>query len=179
MAQMTNRTALTPKQAAACCAPIDALLDTELFRALGDGTRVRLLGCLAKCGRACAVNELAECCAVDLSVISRNLAQLERAGVVTSRKTGRVVLYAVRYEELASRLRRLAAEFEKYGPECGPNGAGGCCDANTGNSKRVVSVHRKLVPQSDGGRVGARAEKRHPRRAFGGRRAARDESAGG
>src|SRR5690606_5908823 len=37
---------MTPKQAAACCRPVDGLLDPEWFKALCDPTRVALLGCL-------------------------------------------------------------------------------------------------------------------------------------
>ena len=62
----------TPRQAAKVRGPVDGLLDVELFRALADPTRVRLLACLIKCGRGCTVGEVAECCAVDLSVVSRD-----------------------------------------------------------------------------------------------------------
>lgn len=119
---------MSPRQAAGCERAVDALLDPELFRALCDPTRVRLLACLAKCGRACAVGEVAECCDVDLSVVSRHLAMLERAGVVESSKQGRTVMYAVRYSHLARTLRRLAGAIE----ECKPRGEccqGACCDA--------------------------------------------------
>ena len=95
---------MTPKQAAKCCNPVDDLLDPELFKALCDPTRLRLLACLAKCGRACSVTEVAECCAVDLSVVSRHLAMLEKAGVLESTKEGRTVFYAVRYRQLSQTL---------------------------------------------------------------------------
>lgn len=98
----------TPKAAAACCGPVDELLDPEFFRALCDPTRLRLFSCLAKCGRACSVSEVAECCAVDLSVVSRHLRLLESAGILASTKSGRVVSYEVRYGEVATTLRRLA-----------------------------------------------------------------------
>ena len=78
---------MTPRRAANCCGPIDDLLDPELFRALGDPTRLLLLACLAKCGRACSVTEIAECCSVDLSVVSRHLALLERAKVLFGEKS--------------------------------------------------------------------------------------------
>lgn len=106
---------MTPKQAAARSGPVDGLLEPELFRALGDPTRVGLLACLAKCGRACSVGEVAACCAVDLSVVSRHLQTLERAGVLESTKTGRTVLYAVRYEIVSRRLRALADAIARCG----------------------------------------------------------------
>lgn len=102
-------------------------MDPELFRALGDPTRAGLLACLAKCARACSVGEVAECCEVDLSVVSRHLSLLARAGVLEPSKQGRTVMYRLRGAELASRLRALASALE-FGDGCGTDGAGGCCD---------------------------------------------------
>ncbi|MCX5658932.1 MAG: metalloregulator ArsR/SmtB family transcription factor [Planctomycetota bacterium] len=116
MTQISKKKPRTPREAAGCCGPIDELLDPDLFKGLSDPTRLRLLGCLAKCRRACAVSELAECCSVDLSVVSRHLALLERAGVVESAKQGRTVFYSVRYAELILKLRSLADELARYSP---------------------------------------------------------------
>jgi DNA-binding transcriptional ArsR family regulator len=125
MTQRTKRTPESPKQAAACCGPLDTLLDPDLFKALADPTRVTLLSCLAKCGRACSVTEIAECCSVDFSVVSRHLALLERAGIVESAKEGRTVFYTVKYRDLSATLRALAQALDG----CCPAGAatGGCC----------------------------------------------------
>jgi ArsR family transcriptional regulator len=112
----------TPKQAAACCGPVDDLLDPELFKALSDPTRVSLISCIAKCGRGCSVGEVAECCAVDFSVVSRHLALLARSGVLEAKKEGRTVFYRVRYAELCRALRSLADALE----DCCP-GQGSCC----------------------------------------------------
>lgn len=103
----------TPRQAAACAGPIDGLLDPGLFRALGDPNRASLLACIAKCGRACSVGEVAECCSVDVSVVSRHLALLARAGVLEVSKEGRTVSYRVRTGELCARFRSLAGALEK------------------------------------------------------------------
>jgi DNA-binding transcriptional ArsR family regulator len=118
---------MTPKQAMKCCGPLDELLDPKLFKALCDPTRVKLLACLAKCGRACSVTEVAECCSVDFSVVSRHLTLLEEAGVLDSAKEGRTVFYTVRYTQLADTLQALAEAFRSCCPEgaCGPNA--GCC----------------------------------------------------
>ncbi|MBL8991054.1 MAG: helix-turn-helix transcriptional regulator [Phycisphaerae bacterium] len=122
----------TPKAALACCGPIDRLLDAELFRALGDTRRVAIVACLAKCGRACTVGEIAECCSVDLSVVSRHLAVLAGAGVLESGKQGRQVLYRVRFQSLSSLLRRLADAIDAC--RCDGN-AGGCgCVPNGGST---------------------------------------------
>jgi DNA-binding transcriptional ArsR family regulator len=128
MTQVRKQKVLTPRQAAACCGALDELLDVELFKGLCDSTRLALLGCLAKCGRACSVTELAECCSVDFSVVSRHLISLERSGVVESQKKGRSVLYTVKYADLSGRLHALADAIESYGPsQSGAPAKGGCC----------------------------------------------------
>jgi len=128
MTQVSKRRPLTPKLAVDCCGPIDELLDPEFFKGLCDPTRLNLLACLSKCGRACSVSEVADCCSVDFSVVSRHLALLERAGIVESAKEGRTVFYTVRYGELSAKLRALADAMESYGPASNRNREkGGCC----------------------------------------------------
>lgn len=120
----------TPRQAAACCRPVDDLLEPALFKALGDPTRVRLLACVAKCGRACSVSEVAECCSVDLSVVSRHLQALARAGLIEPSRSGRTVSYAVRYAEVVAKFRALADAIQECAPEkspCCEGGRHGCC----------------------------------------------------
>lgn len=128
MTQARINKPMSPKQAAACCRPIDALLDPELFRALCDPTRAKLLACLAKCARACSVSEVAACCSVDFSVVSRHLQLLERAGILESMKEGRVMSYAVKYASLCRTFRDLADAFEECcsAEEHGSCG-GSCC----------------------------------------------------
>lgn len=128
MTQLRKQLPPTPRHAARRAGPIDSLLDPGLFRALADPTRVRILRCLAKCGRACTVGEIAECCSVDLSVVSRHLSLLERSGVLMAAKEGRTVLYRVRYGPLSRTLRDLADALD----ECCPpgkdaSGSAGCC----------------------------------------------------
>jgi len=113
----------TPRLAASSPGPIDDLLDPAFFKALCDPTRVRLLACVAKCGRECAVSEIAECCHVDFSVVSRHLAVLERAGLLQSRRDGRSVHYQVRYADVAGRLHDLADALST----CCPDGCDGGC----------------------------------------------------
>lgn len=121
-----RRRPATPKLAAACCGPVDELLDPSLFKAFSDPTRVSLLACIAKCGRGCSVGEVAECCAVDFSVVSRHLALLARSGVLEAAREGRTVLYRVRYAKLCRSLRSLADALEDCCPEA--NRRKGECD---------------------------------------------------
>lgn len=113
--------------------PVDRALDSAFFKALSDPTRVKLLACLAKCGRPCLVREVAECCEVDLSVVSRHLATLERAGVVESSRSGRDVSYTVRYAEVVALFRGIADAMEQCCPGgCGCEDGNGTCGATKG-----------------------------------------------
>lgn len=117
---------------------MDRQLDTELFKALADPTRARLLACLMKCGRPCSVTELAECCSVDFSVVARHLGMLARAGVLEAEKKGRMVWYQARCKDLSTRLRGLADAIEAW---CPPSGCGGtsCDPCAPEERKRVES----------------------------------------
>jgi ArsR family transcriptional regulator len=108
-------------------------LDAGLFKALGDPTRLHLLTCLAGCCRACSVSEVAACCEVDMSVVSRHLAQLEAAGVLTSQKKGKSVLYTVAYGPLSQALARLSQAVSACDPiaRTTPNRCGGVCCCQT------------------------------------------------
>ncbi|QOI99390.1 MAG: helix-turn-helix transcriptional regulator [Phycisphaeraceae bacterium] len=122
----------TPRQAARRKAPVDRLLDPAFFKALCDPTRARMVACLVKCGVPCTVSAIAGCCDVDLSVVSRHLKILETGGVLSKIKKGREVVYTVRADDLAHRLRALAAEIEVGCAGCGCPGTGsktGCCPA--------------------------------------------------
>jgi DNA-binding transcriptional ArsR family regulator len=106
-----------------------AVLSHQLFRALGDPTRVRLLDLLAERCRACSVSELADCLDVDLSVVSRHLALLRAAGVLRATKTGRNVLYEMQFDALAETLRGIADTLERARDDFA--GAGSCDPATT------------------------------------------------
>ncbi len=129
---LSPKPTLSPKQAMTRQGPVDGLLSADFFKALSDATRVSLLGCLVKCGRACSVGEIAECCSVDLSVVSRHLRLLERAGLISSEKKGRVVSYRVRYAEWSKALRDLAAAIESCCPSGASQGGAGCCGSGGG-----------------------------------------------
>lgn len=122
-----RRPPATPRQAAARAGPIDRHLDPALFKALADPTRASLIACIAKCARGCSVGEVAECCNVDFSVVSRHLALLARLGVLEAQKQGRTVLYRVRYADLCRSLRALADALEQCCPENGGACHGQCC----------------------------------------------------
>ena len=95
----------TPKQASRRRVRLDRLLDPALLRALAEPTRAKLLSCLLKCGRPCSVTEVAACCSVDFSTVSRHLATMARAGLLTADKQGRTVWYSADGESLAAHFR--------------------------------------------------------------------------
>jgi DNA-binding transcriptional ArsR family regulator len=103
-------------RAGACCPTLEAAVDPRLFRALGDPTRLHILIRLARCCGPQTVSQAAADCAVDLSVVSRHLAILRDAGIVSVRKQGRQMFYAVRYVEVARTLRALADAIEACCP---------------------------------------------------------------
>lgn len=94
------------------------LLESGLFKALGDPTRVAVLGALLD-GDEATVSEIARCCPVDLSVVSRHLGVLREAGVVGSEKQGREVRYRPNVSTLVDALRTLADSLERC---CPPGG---------------------------------------------------------
>lgn len=132
MASVTNKIPTTPRQAARRRAAVDRRLDTELFKALADPTRARLLACLMKCGRPCSVTEVAECCAVDFSVVARHLGLLARVGVLEAEKKGRTVWYVALCGNLSARLRALADAIDEW-----------CPSAGCGNTPGVRCAHDK------------------------------------
>ncbi len=97
---------------------LDVVLESGLFKALADPTRVAVLGALLD-GDEATVSEVARCCPVDLSVVSRHLGVLRDAGVVGSEKQGREVHYQLRASSLIDALRELADSLERCCPRDG------------------------------------------------------------
>ncbi len=137
MTMQARRQRKPAARAGACCPSLEAAVDPRLFRALGDPTRLHILIGLARCCGPQTVSQAAANSAVDLSVVSRHLAILRDAGIVSVRKQGRQMFCTVRYVELAGSLRALADAIEA------------CCPAGRGHAPgRAARGARK------GGRVG-------------------------
>ena len=81
---------------------------TEVFSALADSTRWRLLEALAGRGRGTATT-LATEMPVSRPAVIKHLAVLGRAGLVERRRVGREVVFAVRTEPLAETARWMAS----------------------------------------------------------------------
>jgi ArsR family transcriptional regulator len=106
----------TPHDAVHLHAAIDERLDQQLFKALADSTRLRVLSCLVKCGRPCSVSEVAECCDVEFSVVNKHLKILAAADVLAAEKRGRTVWYAARCGDLSRRLAELVDAIAEWCP---------------------------------------------------------------
>ena len=96
-----------------CCRRLGELLSPEWIKALADPTRTTLLIRLSDCRRPCTVSEIASCCDVDLSVVSRHLATLRDAGLLRAQKRGKEVHYSVRCDALIRTLRDTADCLER------------------------------------------------------------------
>jgi DNA-binding transcriptional ArsR family regulator len=87
----------------------------ELWAAVADPTRRRLLDVLLARGDATATTLAAEL-PVTRQAVAKHLAVLDRAGLVEGRRRGREVLYAVRPERLDAAtqwLARVAAQWDE------------------------------------------------------------------
>ena len=91
-----------------------AQLKAELFKSLGHPLRVQVLEQLV--GGERSVGSLAEALGSELSSLSQQLGVLRRAGVVTTRREGNTIFYALRDPEMARLLevarRMLVANLQ-------------------------------------------------------------------
>ena len=79
-------------------------LKAEFFRAMAHPARIRILEVLAQ-HREQSVQALQQRLAVDQPIVSQQLAKLRSHGVVTSRKQGTTVLYALADPRIADLLK--------------------------------------------------------------------------
>lgn len=87
----------------------------ELFAALGDPNRIRLVEALVQRGIA-SISTLAAPLAITRQAVAKHLGILEEAGIVHSEKRGREVVYVVRSEEFtltAEWLESIASNWDR------------------------------------------------------------------
>jgi ArsR family transcriptional regulator, arsenate/arsenite/antimonite-responsive transcriptional repressor len=89
----------------------------QLFRALADGTRLRLLNLIAE--REICVCYFVEILRASQPKISRHLAYLRRAGIATARREGKWMHYrlAIPKDEVAARILRETLKHLREKPE--------------------------------------------------------------
>jgi ArsR family transcriptional regulator, cadmium/lead-responsive transcriptional repressor len=86
---------------------VSLTVDDELWSAVGDPTRRRMLDLLVTRGSSTATT-LSEQLPVTRQAVAKHLAVLDRAGLVEARKRGREMRYAVRPERLDVAARSMA-----------------------------------------------------------------------
>jgi ArsR family transcriptional regulator, cadmium/lead-responsive transcriptional repressor len=87
--------------------------DDRLWAALGDPMRVRVLDLLLERGEATA-SALAAALPITRQGVAKHLGVLERAGLVSARRAGREVRFAVRGERLDHARRQLARVADRW-----------------------------------------------------------------
>ncbi len=103
-------------EAVACCAPLaasamsdaEAEATAEVFRALADPARVRIVNVLATSGEPVCVCHLIEPLGLSQPTVSHHLKKLTDAGLLHREQRGRWAYYALRPEAVA----KLAAVVE-------------------------------------------------------------------
>lgn len=91
---------------------VESVISPELLpglRALGDGTRLRIIEFLR--GGERYAQEIVGMLGISQSAVSRHLAMLEAAGIVTVRPANGIKYYAIN----SQRLRQIAEELERIG----------------------------------------------------------------
>jgi DNA-binding transcriptional ArsR family regulator len=91
----------------------DSADDDELWEAMADPTRRKLLDLLVARGHATATTLTADM-PVSRQAISKHLVILERVGLIDSRRQGREVRYEVREQRLAEATEALAAVANRW-----------------------------------------------------------------
>ena len=108
--------------AIACCAPLDAPVLTdaeaeataELFRALGDAARVRIVNLIATSGGPVCVCDLVDPLGLAQPTVSHHMKRLLEAGGVAREQRGRCAYYSLEPEA----ARKLAAVADLKGACC-------------------------------------------------------------
>lgn len=99
------------------------------FGALSQETRLRILRQLVKAGPdGVAAGAIAEHVEVSPSNVSFHLKELERAGLVSSQRNSRSIVYSAEYEALSGLIRFLMEDCCSGRAEiCAPALAPACC----------------------------------------------------
>jgi ArsR family transcriptional regulator len=109
-------------EAIACCAPLDspvlsddeAVATAELFRALGDPARVRIVNLLATRDEPVCVCNLVEPLGLSQPTVSHHMKKLVEAGLLEREQRGRWAYFSLRREA----VRKLAAVADLKGACC-------------------------------------------------------------
>lgn len=99
-----------------CCEELSRLMVPRFFKALADPNRITIVSKLATCCTTWTVSQIADGLPIDISVVSRHLAMLRDAGILSAERRGKEVHYSVRYNVLSRSLRELADAIDECCP---------------------------------------------------------------
>jgi ArsR family transcriptional regulator len=110
------------QEPAVCCAPLaapvlsdeEAAATAELFRALGDPARVRIVNILATSGEAVCVCNLVEPLGLSQPTVSHHMKKLLDAGLVDREQRGRWAYFSLKRDAVET----LAAVADLKGACC-------------------------------------------------------------
>jgi ArsR family transcriptional regulator len=104
------------------------------FGALSQETRLRILRMLVIAGpEGLAAGAIADRAEVSASNVSFHLKELERAGLVVTKRVSRSIIYSAQYDALSGLIRFLMEDCCSGRPEiCAPALASACCDPGAG-----------------------------------------------
>ena len=88
------------------------LMDSKFFKSLGEPVRIEILKLLMLKGES-DVGALAAMLPQDRSVISRHLANMEEAELVTARKEGRHMYYCLKGDQFVGRFEGILNAIKK------------------------------------------------------------------
>ncbi|MGD8708989.1 MAG: metalloregulator ArsR/SmtB family transcription factor [Ectothiorhodospiraceae bacterium] len=108
----------TSDSAAAANALVEAL-DSRFFKALSEPTRVEILKFLVQNGKA-DIGEITAAGRTHRSVVSRHLAIMHDAGILTRVQEGRHVYYDVNAREFIQRLEAITDNARSAAMACCP-----------------------------------------------------------
>lgn len=77
----------------------------NIYSAFGNEVRIKLLLCLSR--KAKNVTELINTCGLAQSAVSQHLAKLKSAKLVTTKKSGKEILYSLKNKKVAQICRLL------------------------------------------------------------------------
>jgi DNA-binding transcriptional ArsR family regulator len=87
-------------------------MDSSFFKSLAEPVRLEIIKLLLIKGES-DVGALAKGLPQDRSVISRHLAKMEDAGIVSARKQGRHMFYQLRADQFIGRFEDIVASAKK------------------------------------------------------------------
>ena len=79
----------------------------DVYSAVGNEVRAKLLLCLSRSSKN--VTQMIHTCGLSQSAVSQHLRKLKAAGLVSTKKEGKEILYSIKYKRTTEVVRLLTA----------------------------------------------------------------------